>query len=91
MTEPLTVTQNTLSTTSVGWIVLYEAEQGTYALCPWAGLSSSVNPVSLSGSSALLQHRIVEAMVKPGSSFGLNCRSKLGLDIEQKEESKRKV
>ena len=29
MTEPLTVTQNTLSTSSVGWVVLHEAEQGT--------------------------------------------------------------
>lgn len=30
-------------------------------------------------------------MVTPGSSFGFNCKSKLGLDIPQKEESKRKV
>lgn len=54
MTEPLTVTQNMLSVISVGCFVLYKAEQGTYALCPWAGSSSSVNPVSLSGSSDVL-------------------------------------
>lgn len=89
--EPLTVTQNMLSASSVGWVSFFKAEQGTYTLCPWAAWGSCVNQVSLSSSSDVLLHRTGGAITQHGSYFGFSCRCKQGLHKTQKEESTRKV
>lgn len=53
--EPLTVTQNMLRASSVGWVALFKAERGTYTPCSRAGWGSCINQVSLSSSNDVLE------------------------------------